>query len=351
VRAVLVGFGAVGRRVATELLARPGTESLVVVHRNQVRAARLAEGLGERVRLVIGSALDALAGADVAVVAVPSGAVAVAREALRHGVHVVAVTAETADVDALLDLDEAAREAGRVVAVGAAMAPGLSCVLARFGAAELDQVEQVHVASFGTGGPACARRHHAALSAPATDWYDGRWRRRPGGSGRELVWFPDPIGGADCYRGRLADPALLVPAFPGATRVSARMAATRRDRLSAPLPMLRPPHPEGAVGATRVELRGWRGGAAESVVLGASGRPALVAATVASITARWAVEGLLARAGAAGLAELVDRPGRFLAEVAARGIALARFEGAAATAAGTAATSAPSSRRDPAIRH
>ena len=26
-----------------------------------------------------------------------------------------------------------------------------------------------------------------------------------GGTGRELCWFPDPIGGRDCYRAALAD--------------------------------------------------------------------------------------------------------------------------------------------------
>ena len=31
---------------------------------------------------------------------------------------------------------------------------------------------------------------------------------RAGGSGRELCWFPDPIGAVDCYRPALPDPLL-----------------------------------------------------------------------------------------------------------------------------------------------
>ena len=89
------------------------------------------------------------------------------------------------------------------------MAPGLSCVLAAHLRNHLDRVDEVHVASVGTGGPACARRHHAALTAAAVDWEEGEWRRRRGGSGRELVWFPEPVGGADCYRAGLADPLLV----------------------------------------------------------------------------------------------------------------------------------------------
>ena len=176
--------------------------------------------------------------------------------ALEHGAHVVSVCDDPAEVRALLGLDAEARERALSVVVGAAFAPGLTCVLARHAVAGFDSVDEIHVASLGTGGPACARHHHAALSGDAVDWRDGAWRRRAGGSGRELCWFPDPVGGADCYRAGMSDAMLLVPAFPGVRRVTARMAASRRDRLTAWLPMLRRPHPEGALGAVRVEVRG-----------------------------------------------------------------------------------------------
>ncbi len=143
--------------------------------------------------------------------------------------------------------------------VGAGFAPGLTCVLAAHGAARLDRVEEIHVAKSGTGGPACARQHHRAIGRGAIDWRDGGWEQRSGGSGRELCWFPDPIGAQDCYRAALPDALVLVPAFPGIRRVTARVSATRRDRLTARLPMLWPTHPEGGPGAVRVELRGTRG--------------------------------------------------------------------------------------------
>ncbi len=326
---VLSGPGSVGTRVARQLLLDGTIEQLTVNHRDQRRAARAVEGLGDRVVLRSGRPTDIPAGTDVVVVASPSGAPAVARAALAAGAHVVVAADDPHDTRALLALDGRARLVGRSIVVGAAMAPGLSCVLARWAATRLDRVDEVHVASLGTGGPACARRHHAALSSVGIEWYDGAWRRRPGGSGRELVWFPGPVGGADCYRARLVDPTLLVPAFPAARRVSARMEATRRDRFSAPLPMLRPPHPEGTVGAVRVELRGWVGAVSDSVVVGAVGRPALVAGTVAALAARWAVEGRLARPGAAGMAEMVGEPAAFLARVSERGIPISVFDGSA----------------------
>ena len=329
-RVVLVGTGAVGTRVARQLLRDGAVRSLTISDRDPRRAAAATEGLGDVVVVGSGRLADIPSGTDVVVTATPSGNVAIARAALAVGAHVVAATDDPHDTRGLLALDSRARLAGRSVVVGATMAPGFSCVLARWGAERLDAVEEVHVASFGTGGPACARRHHAALSSVGIEWYDRTWRRRPGGSGRELVWFPEPVGGADCYRGRLVDPSLLVPAFPGVRRVSARMVATRRDRFSAALPMLRPPHPEGTVGAVRVELRGRSGVVADSVIVGAVGRPGLVSGTVAAIAARWAVAGGLARTGAAGLAELVDRPAAFLREMTQRGIPVSVFEGSGA---------------------
>jgi saccharopine dehydrogenase-like NADP-dependent oxidoreductase len=325
-------MGAVGSRVARQLVSTDGLDELTVVHSDAAQAEQLAEALASpRVRIVPcrrgGFPSETLDDADVVVLATPHRHRAVAEVALEHGAHVVSVCDDPAEVRSLLGLDAEARERALSVVVGAAFSPGLSCVLARHASSGFDSVDEVHVASVGTGGPACARRHHAALSGDAVDWRDGGWRRRAGGSGRELLWFPDPVGGADCYRAGMADAMLLVPAFPGVQRVTARMGASRRDRLTAWLPMLRPPHPEGVLGAVRVEVRGWRGPARDAAVFGAIDRPALAAGTVAAVAAAWATEGRLVRSGAAGLAELVDEPVPFLRELGRRGVRAAIFEG------------------------
>ncbi len=186
-------------------------------------------------------------------------------------------------------------------------------------------VTEVHVARSGTGGPACARQHHAALTGQGLDWRDGAWQPRTAGSGRELCWFPDPIGAEDCYRAELPDALLLVPAFPAVERVTARLSATRRDRLSAHLPMLRKPHPEGLVGAARVEVRGVRDGSTDALVLGALDRPAVAAGATAALALRWAVAGRLP-VGAGGLGRVGD-PVAFLNELVTVGIKAAVFEG------------------------
>ncbi|HET6951452.1 MAG TPA: saccharopine dehydrogenase NADP-binding domain-containing protein [Acidimicrobiales bacterium] len=323
-RILVSGAGAVGARAARHLVADAAVEAVLVDEPDRKRQTAVVRSLGERAQAV--DEPDPTVADLVLLASPPARHVAVARRAVAAGRHVVSVADSVAAVEGLLDLHAEARERGVVVAVGAGFGPGLSCVLAHHAAGEFDTVDEIHVAHHGTGGPACARQHHAALRGVGFDWRDHTWRRRPPGSGRELCFFPDPIGGADCYRAALPDALLLVPAFPGVSRVTARLAATRRDRLTAGLPMLRPPHAEGRIGGLRVEVRGRRGSTRDTLVLGAVDRPAVAAGTVAAVAARWVASGQSAVYGAAGLASLVE-PLPFLHELGRAGVRAAVFEG------------------------
>jgi saccharopine dehydrogenase-like NADP-dependent oxidoreductase len=319
-RVLVLGAGAVGARAARQLASSNGVE--VLVHdRQPSRESAVVESLGAAARTA-----EPDADADVALLATPSGThPSLAAALLRRGVPVVSTSDSIEDVRGLLDLDAEAAERDLAVLVGAAFSPGLSCLLAQHAAGTFDRVDEVHVARAGTGGPACARQHHRALAESSLDWRDGGWVRRPAGSGRELCWFPDPIGGRDCYRAALPDALLLVRAMPGLRRVTARLAANRRDRVTARLPMLRRPHPDGGPGGVRVEVRGERGGARHVVVYGAMDVPAVAAGAVAA-QAALAVAGGTARAGAAGLASLPD-PLPALRDLATRGVKAAAFQG------------------------
>jgi saccharopine dehydrogenase-like NADP-dependent oxidoreductase len=321
---LVVGAGAVGARAARHLLADEAIDTILVADSNRKRRTAVVAALSSRALAV--DEPDP-ASADLVLVATPAKTqVDLVRQAVSHGKHVVSVADSVSTVTRLLDLDAEARERGVTVALGAGFSPGLSCLLACHAASDFDVVEEIHVAKHGTGGPACARQHHAALRTTGLDWRDHAWRRRSPGSGRELSFFPDPIGGADCYRASLPDGLLLVPAFPGVERVTARLAATRRDRLTASLPMLRRPHNEGRIGGLRVEVRGQRGGTSDTIVLGAVDRPAVAAGTVAGQAARWIAAGTITTRGAAGLAGLVE-PLPFLRELARSGVRAAIFEG------------------------
>ena len=328
----MVGAGAVGARAARQLVSTEGLGELVVIDANEAQAGVVASSLGSPAAARDWESMR-LEHHDVVVLAGPGPHRDQAADAVAAGAHVVSVADAVADVQDLLALDAPARSAGVSVVVGAGFTPGLSCLLARHAAAGFDSVDEVHVAKAGTGGPACARQHHRALTAEALDWRDGEWVARRGGSGRALCWFPEPLGALDCYRGGLPDALLLVRAFPGVQRATARIAASRRDRFTARFPMLRQPHPEGLLGATRVEVRGHRGAGTDVRVLGVLDRPAIAAGMVAGVTAMWALQGLLARPGAGGLAELIAEPVPFLQELARRGVRAATFEGPAGAAA------------------
>ena len=330
-RVTVVGAGASGGRAARQLVSSETVSEVMVRDVDRDRLRSVGRALGDRASMQLGDHAGDLDG-DVVVLAFgPGGHADVAADLVRRGQNVVSLSDRIADVEALLGLDAEARERGVAVVVGAGFSPGLTCVLARHAAARYDYVDEVHVAKVGTGGPVCARQHQRALGSRALDWHDHGWVHRRGGAGRELCWFPDPIGAEDCYRAALPEVLLLRSAFPGVSRVTARMAASRRDRLTAPLPMLRPPHKEGGPGAVRVEVRGRRGSTCDVTVLGAMDHPAIVAGTVAAAAAVWAAEGRLTGTGAAGLAELCD-PVAFLHELAKRGVRAAVFEGAGSAA-------------------
>ncbi len=335
-RIAVVGVGALGARAARQLVSTPGVTGLVLADPDTAKCTAVAEVLGPIASVASGTPdgtiPDEIAGCDAALLAGPAEVQPDQVRRLLAYRRPVVCTADSLDaVGELLALDDEAIAADVPVVAGAAFSPGLSCLLAGHGARWFDVVSEIHVAWLGTGGPACAHQHHRTFAGRATEWIDGRWMNRPSGSGRELCFFPDPVGGADCYRGALCEPLLLQPVFPDAARITARMAGTRRDRLLARLPMLRPPHPEGAVGAIRVELRGRHDGGTRTVVLGAMDRPAVAGAAVAAVAAARIGRGEGTRAGVASVSGHFDPLG-FLTELAHRGVRAALFEGAAPAA-------------------
>lgn len=307
------------------MLSSTGVDTVVLRDPVVGRAAEVAASLGPGAVIDAGTILDPIE-VDVVVLCGPGGTHAEAAAAhLASGRSVVSTSDDLDDVRSLLDLNDVAAAAGATLVVGAGFSPGLSDLLAAHGAARFDSVAEIHVARMGTGGPACAKVHHRALRGSSLDWREGTWVRRAAGSGRELVWFPDPIAARDCYRAALPDAVLLAPAFDGVDRVTARMAATRRDRLTARLPMLRRPHLDGGPGALRVELRGTVDGTHEVLVLGAMDRPAVAAGAVAAVAAAAVASGSARRRGAGGLASLFD-PLPMLHELAQRGVRCAVFD-------------------------
>ena len=224
-------------------------------------AKRLASGPDRRIVQVDGRAVDLsstpfLDDVTVAVFAHPGPHHRETVVLLDRGISVISVSDQVDDVDAMLGESDRAERIGATLVVGAGMSPGLVGSIARLLVDQLHTVDEIHVALHGTAGPACARQHHRALAGYAVAYDDGGFEKSRAGTGRELVWFPEPVGPYDCYRAEVPAAVILHRTFPDVSRITARMSANRRDRFTSRLPMLTPPHREGGVGAVRVEVRG-----------------------------------------------------------------------------------------------
>ena len=155
----VLGAGAVGARVARQIVTSDSVDKVVLRDTSRERLARVSRVLGDRCRVEHAPFTTPLE-ADVVVVATPRGtqleAVLETIEVRRPAVLVGDGLAETIAV--LRRSGEAARS-GVPIAVGAGFGPGLSCLLAAHGASWFDEVDEVHVAKAGTGGPALSLIH------------------------------------------------------------------------------------------------------------------------------------------------------------------------------------------------
>jgi hypothetical protein len=315
----IFGAGVVGARVAESLSIESQT-SILVYDSSQIVAQRLARRLSETNSLIKATNRSELHRAKVVVLAGPLPHTPVAKEFLGKGVSIVSTSDDIADCLNLLSLSDLATENKATLIIGAASSPGMSGLLVRNLSKAFDSIDEVHIALHGTGGPACARQHHRALSGQSIGWHDGEWLRRPAGSGRELCWFPEPVGAYDCYRGELPDPLLVKRAFPELVRVSARVSATRRDRVFARLPMLIPPRAEGGMGGLRVEVRGTKNGERVVDVVGVAERVGQVAGVVSGCVARSIRVGEISQPGAFVLGESSLPNEALLSRVMASGV-------------------------------
>lgn len=320
----IVGAGVVGSRAA-ETLRLFLHQQIYIYDTEQIVAQRLAGRLsgGKSQFSVVDR--NTMKSAKIVVLAGPSPQVSMARDLLAAGVCVVSTSDDISDCLNLLALSQLATENNATLIVGAALSPGMSGLLVRHLAESFDSIDEVHVALHGTGGPACARQHHRALSGQSIGWHDGEWLRRPAGSGRELCWFPEPVGAYDCYRGELPDPLLLKRAFPELERVTGRVTATRRDRVFSRVPMMIPPQAEGGMGGLRVEVRGMKSGARLVDVIAVAERVGQVAGVVAATTARAIYKQDIKDIGAHVLGEKSMPSSLLLTQICSAGINLHSF--------------------------
>lgn len=107
-----------------------------------------------------------------------------------------------------LELDGLAKKAGVTVIIGLGASPGITNVLARYGADKLDKIETIrirgggHAAKPGTkvsGVPMTLRTHFEELTSSPMVYQDGEMKQVPPLSGKEKVLFPEPLGEREVF--------------------------------------------------------------------------------------------------------------------------------------------------------
>ena len=193
-RVLLFGAGATGARIARQLRSTGAVEALEVRDPNEERLSALTASFDGWATQGSGRRIEGRY--DAVVIATPPGSqVALARRAVHAGAPAITTSNQTSEVRRLLALDDEAGYHEVPVVVGAGFMPGLTCLLARHGARDYDEVPPVggrFVARFATGDEPGKTR-------------DEREEKRPAGGGKGALGGGSIHGSWHSTRSRAVD--------------------------------------------------------------------------------------------------------------------------------------------------
>jgi saccharopine dehydrogenase (NAD+, L-lysine-forming) len=233
---VLGGVGSVGTETVRQLARRGTFRRILVADRNLEAAQRLAHGIGAEavgVDVTDTPALVALM-RRAQVVLNATGpferyGLPVVQAALTAQVHYADVNDEVEPLQELFGndaVDHAARAAGVTLVVGLGTSPGMTNIVARYGAQQLDSVTAVLFAVCTgpwTRGPAVWAHRLHVNSGTATIYRDGRWQQVPAMSEPEEVTFPWPPGRSSVHIVAHPEPLMLPRHFAGVQEVVTKL--------------------------------------------------------------------------------------------------------------------------------
>jgi saccharopine dehydrogenase (NAD+, L-lysine-forming) len=232
----MVGAGAMGADVVSELARREPALALTVIDVDGTRAAAVAESSG----LATASArscdacdtsalAEALADATVTVNAAQYDTnVDVMRACLAAGSHYLDLGGMYHTTRRQLELDADFERAGLTAVLGMGAAPGLSNLLAVAACEGLERVDGVEM-SFAAAAPDMPasdifvppysiRTIMEEFCETSFQYVDGELHELPALAGRRRISFPEPIGEVDCVHTLHSEPATL-PRFLAARGV------------------------------------------------------------------------------------------------------------------------------------
>jgi lysine 6-dehydrogenase len=204
---VFGGAGDVGSRTVEDLVSASGVDHVTIADRSAAAADKLATELRGRGAEVDVKAVDAndhdalveaMKGYDVAASTLGpfyEFETKLVRAAIEAGIDYASICDEWSAAQALLtELDQPARQAGRIIITGLGTSPGLSNVCIRYLAQQLDRTRRVDVSVFqplnAGGGEAVLKHMLNIISGEVAVWREGRQVLVPACSEERHVEFP-----------------------------------------------------------------------------------------------------------------------------------------------------------------
>jgi saccharopine dehydrogenase-like NADP-dependent oxidoreductase len=233
---ILGGHGFIGSATARELI-RYGDVNRVTLADIDARSERIADALRQSPK-VTETHLDisdrtavtaALAGHDVVLNCVgpySETCLEMVELAIEAGIDYVDVCDSGIWTRRIFDLDGLARARGSRVVTGAGSSPGLTNVLARYGADQLDSVQTVEVAFIialiDPLGRAGLTQAIGQFVGEVTQFIDRKSVEVPGGSQPETVEFLAPFAANQVYFSRHPESFTLPRGIPGLERATSK---------------------------------------------------------------------------------------------------------------------------------
>ncbi|OIP27983.1 MAG: hypothetical protein COY46_04550 [Chloroflexi bacterium CG_4_10_14_0_8_um_filter_46_9] len=204
----LGGAGHIGACGVRELTKRAPDIEVVIADKNVEAANKLATEVGGKtsVKMVDASEhkslVDVMKGADVVLSTLGPFHVfgeKVVKAAIETKTNLVDICDDWDATQSCLNLNSEARKAGVTIIIGLGATPGITNVMARYGANKLDRVDEVHTSWAWSGvdptqGPAIVDHYFHAVTGKVLTYQDSKWVEIKANSGPEIIEFVPPIG-------------------------------------------------------------------------------------------------------------------------------------------------------------
>lgn len=360
------GAGDMGSHAVRDLARQEEVTEIMIADYDEVKADLLARELGSKCKAMRVDADNAselaraIEGYDVA-----TGAIGpfykyeykVAKGALAAGVNYVSICDDYDAAQAVIELDKEAKKKKVTILTGLGWTPGLSNVLARKGADQLDDVEEIAIA---WGGSASDSEGYAVIlhtihifTGFVPSYQNGRTKMVQAGSDREKILFPEPVGEIYVYNLGHPEP-VTIPLFIKAKNVTLKgglseeelntvarwlaklhltTSARQKDMVGKTVKFLGPllfklGKPENPCSAIRVDITGRKGGAPKQITYGAADHMNAITGLPLAVGALMMGRGEISAKGVQAPESCVD-PDRFLEELGQRDLKVyegSRFE-------------------------